>query len=107
MTGRKVGINQNTVDYFEVADRKDLSYEEKLARYDQLANAYFQADEFVDFCAASLPELDAVVRDYFTSAEFDDLVVHAIRLEVEPERHEEMIERCRGLVADWAADQRG
>jgi hypothetical protein len=107
VTGRKVGINQNTLDYFEVADRDDLSYEEKLVRYDELANAYFQADEFADFCAAALPELDAVVLDYFTSPDFDDLVVHAIRLEVERERHEEMIERCRRLVAYWAADQGG
>jgi hypothetical protein len=105
VTDRRVGINQNTLDYFEVADRDDLTYGEKLAHYDRLAAEYFQADEFADFSAASLPELDAIVLDYFTSAEFDDLVVHAIRLEVEPERHEEMIERCRGLVADWAADQ--
>ena len=25
---------------------------------------------------------------------------------VEPERQDEMIERCRGLTADWAADER-
>ena len=39
------------------------------------------------------------------SPEFDDLLVHAIRLEVEAERQEEMIERCRRHVQQWAADE--
>ena len=43
--------------------------------------------------------------EYVSDPEFDDLLVHSICLEVEPERHEEMIERCRGLVRQWVADQ--
>jgi hypothetical protein len=43
--------------------------------------------------------------EYVESKEFDDLVVHSIRLEVEPDRHDEMIERCREHTASWAADQ--
>jgi hypothetical protein len=104
-TGRAMRINQNTRDYFAVGDRADLSYEEKLDRYGALADDYFQADAFTEFCSTALPRLDEIVVDYVESAEFDDLVVRSIRLEVEPERHEEMIERCRGLVAAWAADE--
>src|SRR5919109_4027549 len=100
-SGRGMRINQNTRDYFDVADRDDLSYEEKLAHYGRLADGYFQADAFADFCATSLPHLDEVVVDYVGSAEFDDLIVRSIRLEVEPERHEEMIQRWRGLFAAW------
>jgi hypothetical protein len=44
--------------------------------------------------------------DYIESPEFDQLVVSSIRLEVEPARHEEMIERCRKHTGEWAADQR-
>ena len=44
--------------------------------------------------------------EYVGDPEFDDLIVHSIRLEVEPGRQEEMIERCRRLVQQWAADQR-
>ena len=51
--------------------------------------------EFEEFCATALPHLDELTVEYVESAEFDDLVVRAIRLEVEPDRHEEMIERCR------------
>jgi hypothetical protein len=106
LTGRRMRINQNTHDYFEIADG-ELSYEGKLERYRELALAYFQADEFEEFRATVLPHLPELMVDYVESPEFDDdVVVRAIRLEVEPERQEEMIERCRSLVGRWASATR-
>ena len=99
-------INQSTRDYFEIGDRDDLAYEEKLERYGQLADAYLQAEDFEDFRTTVLPHLDELMVEYIGDPEFDDLLVHSIRLEVEPGRQEEMIERCRRLVQQWAADQR-
>jgi hypothetical protein len=107
VTGRRMRINQNTREYFEVGDDEELRYEEKLARYAALADAYFQADEFRDFCAQALPYLDELVLEYMESAEFDEVVVLSMRAEVEPERQEEMIERSRSSVAAWAEDSRG
>ena len=95
VTRRSMRINQNTRDYFEIGDRADLVYEEKLERYGQLANAYFQAEEFEDFRTTVLPHLDELMVEYVGHPEFDDLLVQSIRLEVEPERQEEMIDRCR------------
>jgi hypothetical protein len=106
VSGRSMRLNQRTREYFEVGDRDDLGYEEKLARYAELADAYYSTAEFEAFCADALPHLDEVVVDYVESAEFDDLVVTAIQLEVEAERQDEMIERCRTLTAAWAADER-
>ena len=105
-TGRSMRLNQRTREYFEVGDDPDLSYEQKLDRYAELADAYFQADRFEEFRATALPHLDELTVEYVESPEFDDLVVRAIRLEVEPERQDEMIERCRRLTAEWAADER-
>jgi hypothetical protein len=99
-------LNQRTREYFEVGDRDELPYEEKLARYAALADAYFRTAEFEEFCAVVFPHLDELTVDYVESAEFDRLVERAIRLEVEPERQEEMIERCRRLTLEWAADER-
>src|SRR5919198_748870 len=82
-TARPMRINQTTRDFFEIADRPDLSYEEKLERYGELANAYFQVPEFGEFYARALRHLDEVTVDYVESAEFDDLVVSAIAAEVE------------------------
>jgi hypothetical protein len=106
VTGRTMRINQNTGDYFEIADRDDLGYEEKLARYRELADAYLQSEEFEEFRAAVLPNLHELTVEYVESPEFDQLIVHCVRLEVEPERQEEMIERSRSSVGTWAADQR-
>jgi hypothetical protein len=95
-----------TRDYFEVGDNADLTYEQKLERYRKLSNVYFQAEQFEEFRAQVLPQLPELMVDYVESPEFDELVVSSIRLEVDPERHEEMIERSRELTAAWAADQR-
>jgi hypothetical protein len=107
VTKRAMRINQSTADYFAVGDREDLSYEDKLERYRELADSYFQADEFREFCAEALPHLDELTVDYVESAEFDELVVRTITREVlEPAQHETLIERSRQNVAAWAADQR-
>ncbi len=45
VTGRPMRINQSTRDYFEIGDRDDLSYEEKLAAYRVLADDYFQVED--------------------------------------------------------------
>jgi hypothetical protein len=99
-------LEPTTRDYFEVGDREELSYEQKIERYEELANLYFQTDQFADFRAEALPHLHELVVDYVESKEFDELVVSSIQLEVEPERHDEMIERCRDGTAAWASDQR-
>jgi len=106
VTGRSMRINQNTRDYFEIGDREDLTSEEKLNRYGELAAAYFQQEQFEAFCAEALADLDELSVAYFESPEFDRLLVSCIELEVEPQRHEEMIERCRSLVGAWASDAR-
>ncbi len=106
VTGRSMRVNQNTRDYFDIADDPTLSYEEKLRRYRELADAYFQADAFEEFRAEALPNLDELTVEYFESSQFDDLIVHAVRLEVEPENQDKLIERSRSACAAWAADRR-
>jgi hypothetical protein len=105
VTGRRMRINQNTRDYFEVADRADLDYREKLTEYGRLADRYFQAEEFDEFCGEALPHLAELTVEYVESREFDDLIVSTMRREEAPENQERLIERSRSGVAAWAADQ--
>jgi hypothetical protein len=106
LTERPMRINQSTADYFEVADEVS-SYKEKLERYRILADRYFHAEEFEDFCAEVLPHLTEVVVEYVESSEFDELAVRTITTEVlEPEKHESLIERSRTNIARWAAGER-
>jgi hypothetical protein len=106
VTGRPMRVNQNTRDYFEIADRTDLGYEEKLERYRELADAYFQTELFDEFRAEALPHLEEVMTDYVESSEFDDLIVEVIRTEEPEQKQERLIERSRSAVAAWAADRR-
>jgi hypothetical protein len=54
--------------------------------------------------SAVFAPLDRIYAPHTVSS--TDLLVHCIRLEVEQERQEEMIERCRSLTGAWAADRR-
>jgi hypothetical protein len=104
VTARPMRINQTTRDYFEIGD-SDLSHPEKLARYDELSDRYFQREAFEAFRAEALPNLREVVVDYVGSEEFDDMAVRTIRTGVlEPEKHEALIERSRANTRAWCDD---
>jgi hypothetical protein len=103
-TGRPMRINQTTRDYFEIGD-SDLPYPEKLARYEELSDRYFQREAFEAFRAEALPQLHEIVVDYVGSDEFDEMAVRTIREGVlEPEKHEALIERSRANTRAWLED---
>ena len=68
-------VNQNSRDYFEWGDRDDLTYDEKLAKYRELADDYFQVDAYQEFCDTHLAHLDELAHEWFTSPEFDGVLV--------------------------------
>jgi hypothetical protein len=105
-TGRRMQIDQDQRVYFEIGDREDLGYDDKLREYRRLTDEYFQIAEYEDFCARSLPDAHDVVAEYFASKEFDDLLVQEVRAVFPAHEHEEMVARHRGLVGAWVADQR-
>jgi hypothetical protein len=101
-TARPMRINQTTRDYFEIGD-SELPYEQKLARYGELADRYFQREEFEAFRAEALPHLRDVMLSYVESAEFDEMLVDTVRTGVlEPEKHEALLERSRANTRAWA-----
>jgi hypothetical protein len=105
VTDRRMRVNQNTRDYFEIAD-SDVDYGEKLERYRALSDGYFQTEAFEEFVAEALPHLDEAMVEYVESPEFDDLVVQVIRTEEPEEKQERLIDRSRSAVAAWASARR-
>jgi hypothetical protein len=97
-------IDVDTRPWFEIADRDDLSYELKLAGYRRLADQHFQADEYAEFCAGPLRHLDEAAHDWFTSDEFDDVLVDTVRATFPAFEQEEFVAHYRGLLAAWASD---
>jgi hypothetical protein len=106
ITRREMRINQNSRDYFEWGDRDDLSYEEKLARYRELADDYFQIEAYEEFCTTYLAHLPELAHEWFTSQEFDGVLVQTVRSTFPPHEQEHFVEHYRGLLAAWARDNR-
>jgi hypothetical protein len=107
VTQRPMTINQNSRDYFEIGDRDDLTYEQKLDAYRRLADDYFAVEQYGDFCATHLGGIDELAQSYFTSAAFDDLLVQTVVATFPPHEHEQFVAHYRGLLAAWARDQGG
>ena len=103
---RKMLINQDTRSYFEVGDRDDLTYEQKLAEYRKLADAYFQVPAYEEFCAKHLAGFDDLAAEYFGGPQFDELLVATVTSTFPAHEHEAMIARYRGLVGAWVKEQR-
>jgi hypothetical protein len=102
--GRRIRIDVDPRPWFEVADREESSYEEKLRDYRALADDYFQADAYAEFCAGPLAHLDEAAHDWFRSAGFDKVLVDTVRSTFPSHEHERFVEHYRGLLAAWASD---
>jgi hypothetical protein len=107
VTHRRPRLDLDTRRYFEIADRDDLGYGEKLAAYRRLADEHFEADRYHDFCASRLAHLDEVVLDWVGSGDFDRLLVDTVRATYPPHEHERFIAHLRGLVGQWVREQGG
>jgi hypothetical protein len=105
-TGRPTRYDLGTQRYFEIADRPELSYEEKLAGYRGLADGYFDVEHYADFCASRLAHLDEVVLDWISGPDFDNLLLDTVRATFPAHEHDEFIAHYRGLLALWAEDER-
>ena len=103
-TRREMRINQNSRDYFDIGDDPGLGYGAKLAGYRSLADDYFQIDDYRDFCDQELPNLDEIAHEWFTSSEFDDVLVDTVRTTFPAHEHEHFVAHYRGLLAAWARD---
>ena len=97
-------MNQNSRDYFAWGDRADLSYEEKLAAYRGLADDYFQLDDYKQFCDEHLGDLDEIAHAWFSSAEFDAVLVRTVKSTFPAHEHERFVAHYRGLLGSWVSD---
>ncbi len=105
VTDRRPRVDTTSREWFDVADDPDLSWNDKLGRYGLLADQYFQADEYREFCSTSLSCLPSMVRDWVDSPEFDSLLVETVRKTYPPAEHDKFIAHFRGLMAMWVTDQ--
>lgn len=99
-TKRKVKLAFDWQPYFDIADM-DLSFDEKLLRYDQLARQHFDADAFDAFCAKHLAHLDEVAVEYFGSQQFYDITKQKVAALFPAHEIDEFSAHFFGLVQFW------
>jgi hypothetical protein len=105
-TGRRPRFDLDTRRYFDIADRGDLTYDEKLTAYRRLADDYFEVERYGDFCASRLAHLDEVVLEWVEAPEFDALLIQTVRDTFPAHEHDHFIAHYRGLLGAWARDER-
>jgi hypothetical protein len=105
-TGRQARYDLDTRRYFDIGDREDLSYTEKLAAYRVLADDYFEVDRYADFCDSRLGHLDEVVCAWVEGPDFDRLLVDTVKATFPAHEHDHFVAHYRGLLAAWASDER-
>jgi hypothetical protein len=106
VTGRLQTVDLNTEQYYAIADRADLSYDEKLAGYRRLADEQLDVDRYRDFCERHLAHVDELSVAWVESPDFDRIIVDTVRNTFPAHEHEQFIAHFRGLLSAWARDQR-
>jgi hypothetical protein len=105
VTGRRFRLDTDTFRYFDIADRPDLSYEDKLQEYRRLADEYFDAERYAEFCTTRLAHVDEMVYDWVRSPEFDRLLLDTVHTTYPPDEHERFTAHFRGLLGMWVNDR--
>jgi len=107
--GRKPSLSMDWQPYLDIADM-DLSFDDKLDRYDELAKAHFDADRYQEFCARHLSHLDEVAWEFFGTPRFKELVREKVAALFPAHEIEQFTEHYFGLVQFWRrtdAERRG
>ena len=107
VTGRRPRLDVTAGPFFDIADDESLGYDEKLAAYRELADEYFSARRYEDFCATSLAHLDELMLEWVSGPEFGQLLIDTVRSVYPPAEHDQFIAHLRGLIGLWVRDETG
>jgi len=106
VTGRRsrtVGLE--TRRYFDVADREDLSDEEKLDAYLAIADEYFETAAYDEWCARHLAHFDATALEWFQSEAFHQLLRSTVDLTYPEHERDRFMAHFQGLIGLWVRDE--
>ncbi|WP_336211253.1 ATP-grasp domain-containing protein [Nonomuraea sp. LPB2021202275-12-8] len=99
-TGRSPRLDLDPREYFAVTG----SYEERLASYRRLADAYFETERYQEFCDSRLGHLDEIVLDWVAGPDFDRLLVDTVTATYPARERDGFVAHFRGLLALWVKD---
>lgn len=81
VTGRKKSYNftRDWDSYFAIMRQPGLSYQQKLDRYSELADAHFETKKFEQFCQEKLADFDVKAFHFFSSKEFNAIIENEVK----------------------------
>jgi hypothetical protein len=93
--------NQDWSPFIEIADMKELSFEEKLDRYVAIADARFETDRFDEFCVKHLSHLDEVAWTFFGTPAAKDAVRQKVTALFPTNEVERFTEHFWSRIQEW------
>jgi hypothetical protein len=92
--------------YFDVADRDDLSDEQKLDAYLGIADEYFETDKYWAWCEKYLPHLDSAVLEWVQSDAFRNLLRATVVTTYPAHERDTFMAHFGGLLGLWVKDEK-
>jgi hypothetical protein len=105
-TGRRAKLHLDPEPWFTVADDPELDYGAKLEAYQRLADAHFEKERYLEFCAEALPDLDELVLEWVSSADFERMLGETIAATYPEQERDWFTGHFHGLVDLWINDER-
>ncbi|MDN5796996.1 MAG: hypothetical protein L0H79_14720 [Intrasporangium sp.] len=106
VTGRTARIDLETKHYFEIADRDDLTDDEKLDAYLAIADAYLDRTNYRAWCAKHLDHLDGAVLDWVQSDAFNKILRDTVQATYPEHERDQFMAHFGGLIALWVKDEK-
>lgn len=111
VTGHKKPVFANDwhkyFDVAEKADKEEWSYEKRLDAFEELADEHFDTKAFNKFCAEQLPNFEKQAYEYFSSDEFDDIIIESVnRYFSIPHERPQKVMHYRGIHAFYLQCER-
>ncbi len=102
---RRMRKNQHWQPFYDIA-ALDLPYEEKLDRYEALADERFDRAQFDEWSAKHLGHLDEVAWEFFGSGEAKDAVRQKVTAIYPAHEIEQFTELFWSRIQKWRADEK-
>jgi len=99
-TDRSMHANLNWEDYFRVAD-EDISFDDKLEKYSNMALEYFEYERFNEFCDKHLGHLDEVAHEFFGSDTVRDAIHQKVEALYPAHEIDEFTELFWSRIQEW------
>jgi len=102
---RPVRLNLNWQPFFALND-PEMTFDEKLPLYDQIAREHFEAERFEEFCHQHLSHLDAVAEEFFGTDRFKDITREKVSALYPKHEVEQFTDHFFGLIQFWRKTER-